>query len=69
MKRYVFVLILMAGFAATAQTANYSSSLELSGGIAQDGFAASAGYNYYLARYKYIQGAVRRQGLKEAQSH
>lgn len=58
MKRYVFVLILTAGFAATAQTANYSSSLELSGGIAQDGFAASAGYNYYLNRYNYIQGAV-----------
>lgn len=58
MKQYLFALALVVGFSTAAQTANYSSSLELSGGIAQDGFAANGGYNYYLNRYNYIQGAV-----------
>lgn len=37
---------------------NYASSLEISGGIVEDGYGLNAGYNYYLNRTKYIQGAV-----------
>lgn len=37
---------------------NYASSLELSGGIVEDGYGIHVGYNYYLNRFKYIQGAA-----------
>lgn len=59
MRRFITLLILFFCAAVSAQQyANYSSSLELSGGYAQDGFAANAGFNYYLDRSSYVQGAV-----------
>ncbi len=37
---------------------NYASTLEGTAGYAQDGFAFNIGYNYYLDRVQYVQGAL-----------
>lgn len=60
-KRYAFVFIGVLSFLLGAQhlnAQNYASSLELSSGIVEDGYGINAGYNYYLNRFRYIQGAV-----------
>ena len=60
-KRYAFVFIGILSFLSGGQhlkAQNYASSLELSSGIVEDGYGINAGYNYYLNRFRYIQGAV-----------
>lgn len=60
-KRYAFVLIGILSFLLGGQhlkAQNYASSLELSSGVVEDGYGINAGYNYYLNRFRYIQGAV-----------
>jgi hypothetical protein len=60
-KRYAFVFMGILSFLLGGQhlkAQNYASSLELSSGIVEDGYGINAGYNYYLNRFRYIQGAV-----------
>lgn len=60
-KRYAFVFFGILSFLLGGQhlkAQNYASSLELSSGIVEDGYGINAGYNYYLNRFRYIQGAV-----------
>ncbi|MEM8765195.1 MAG: conjugal transfer protein TraO [Bacteroidota bacterium] len=59
MKRILPLLFLFSfSFVSGQQYANYSSSLELTGGYTNDGYAINGGFNYYLDRYSYVQGAV-----------
>ena len=51
-------LLLSCGFFHEAKAQNYASSLEISGGLVEDGFGLNAGYNYYLNRLNYVQGAI-----------
>ena len=55
-KRYTYLLIGILSFFLGGQhlkAQNYASSLELTGGLVEDGYGINAGYNYYLNRFKF----------------
>ena len=60
MKRILLLLFLLCSAIASAQrnASNYGSSLDITAGYAQGGYAVNGGFNYYLNSATYVQGAV-----------